>query len=150
MQIPSSTLRLALFEIFADAGATADSSLTFDDIENAWSLTGLRMSDLRDAIHEMIDSRDLHATRLHGNLGFALTPQGYWALKALGERRAWSKLPGASELLEARSRMPADGDPGLRRRVEDRGAQQSRPADRHTRRNLAAGGDEHRKPPKQA
>jgi hypothetical protein len=121
MLISSTTLRIALLRIFNNAGADADDGLAFYDIATAWTSTGLRNSDLRDAVNEMVECGDLRTGEREGALCFSLTaearrrlldPAGGLLLRATVEDEA--------ALLYVRQRVPAaPADPGLRRRAAD-------------------------------
>jgi hypothetical protein len=74
MLISEDILELALAWIFD--GNDPGSRLEYPDIANAWQRSGLRLADLRDAIREALDRRDLSAQHHHGTLAFELTPTG--------------------------------------------------------------------------
>jgi hypothetical protein len=74
MHIPSDTLRRALLRVFAGCGADAGQRLAFAEIERGWRGTGFRGSDLRDAVHEMLERGELRCAQEQEVLGFALAP----------------------------------------------------------------------------
>jgi hypothetical protein len=78
MHISSHTLRSALLRIFADAGARAREGLSFTEIARDWGRTGLRDSDLRAAIHELMEGGELLSLERDGALSFALAGGAGW------------------------------------------------------------------------
>lgn len=119
MHISSQTLRLALLRIFADAEARAGDCLPFPEIACSWAATGLRDSDLRVAVHEMLESGDLLSMERHGALGLALSAAAYqWLNRPDGELQAAS-LSEKAALVNAHYRPRPGVDHGLRRRSED-------------------------------
>jgi hypothetical protein len=82
MQISPRILRLSLLRLFADAGAGVSGALSFAELSARWPQTGLRDSDLRDAVRELVDSGDLVASGEGEGLSLAL---GAAALRSLRE-----------------------------------------------------------------
>ena len=74
MLVSESILEQALAQVFD--GKAAGARMTLADISAAWSAVGLRKSDLRDAIREMIESHCLAPLNIAGALAFALTEHG--------------------------------------------------------------------------
>lgn len=72
MYVSSHTLKFELLRIFAGAGLRARDGLGFAEIARQWARTGLRDSDLRAAIHELMESGELLSLRRDGVLSFAL------------------------------------------------------------------------------
>jgi GH24 family phage-related lysozyme (muramidase) len=72
MYVSSPTLRVELLRIFAGAGARARDGLGFTEIARLWARTGLRDSDLRAAIHELMEGGELLSQQRDGALSFAL------------------------------------------------------------------------------
>lgn len=72
MYVSSHTLRLELLRIFAGAGSRAREGLGFTEIARQWAYTGLRDSDLRAAIHELMEGGELLSRQHDGVLSFAL------------------------------------------------------------------------------
>ena len=109
MHVSSQTLRSALLRIFADAGNSAREGLNFPDIARRWAATGLRDSDLRAAVHELLESGELLSLQRDGILSFALNsaPECYGSELQLG-------------LVESTRQGHGGGaDPVLRYRMED-------------------------------
>lgn len=120
MLISSNTLRLALLRIFENAGARAGDNLLFRDIATAWTRTGLRNSDLRDAVNEMIESGGLCSGDCDGALGFSLTPKADRLLTEPDEDMRATRAEDETTLFQVQLRVRGDLDPGLRRRNADR------------------------------
>lgn len=108
-----------MLRLFAESGACAGDWMSFVEIGDRWTDTGLRAADLRDAVNELVDSGDLVASERDDQLGFSL---GGWALRSLyqpdGELQLAS-LDDETTLFNARYRPRRGSDPGLRRRRED-------------------------------
>jgi hypothetical protein len=64
----------ALAQVFN--GKPAGASMALEDIAIAWNNVGLRKSDLRDALKEMVECECLIVQNDLGNLSFALTERG--------------------------------------------------------------------------
>ncbi len=119
MHISSHTLRLALLRIFADSGARAGDCLAFPEIACAWAETGLRDSDLRVAVHELLESGDLLSMERHDALGLALTAAAHQGLYRPDGELQLAALEEKAALFNAQYRRRPGPDPGLRRRTED-------------------------------
>ncbi|MDE0856643.1 MAG: hypothetical protein OSA97_19690 [Nevskia sp.] len=119
MHISSQTLRLALLRIFADAGLRAGDWLAFPEVACAWSATGLRDSDLRVAVHEMLDSGDLISLERDSALGLALSTSQYQRLYRQDGELQLATAEERSNLASVRYRPHRGADAGLRRRSED-------------------------------
>jgi hypothetical protein len=120
MQIDSATLRLALTKVLVDGGAMMGRWLSYTEVAAAWQRTGLRGSDLRDAVHEMIESHDLVAADRDGCLSLTLDPS---LRRSFIEFDAELTLVAVQEdvtLREAAQRELPQLDAGLRRRNGDR------------------------------
>ncbi|MDE0854332.1 MAG: hypothetical protein OSA97_07910 [Nevskia sp.] len=72
MYTPSTTLRLALLRVFAEAGARSGDSLGFPAILRGWARTGMDDHELRVAVRELLESGELRGTQHDGVLAFAL------------------------------------------------------------------------------
>lgn len=72
MYIPSTTLKLALLRVFAEAGARSGDSLGFPAILRGWARTGMDDHELRVAVRELLESGELRSTQHDGVLAFAL------------------------------------------------------------------------------
>ena len=66
MLVSESILEQALAQVFD--GKAAGARMTLADISAAWSAVGLRKSDLRDAIREMIESHCLAPLNIAGHV----------------------------------------------------------------------------------
>ena len=120
MHISSHTLRFALLRVFADTGARSGDCLTFPEIACGWAATGLRDSDLRVAVNEMLESGDLVSLQRNGALGLALSATMYQRLYRQQNEDAYlATADERSSLFNARYRPQRRADPGLRRRSED-------------------------------
>ena len=75
MIIAEHVLEAALAQIFA--GRAAGERLSFAEIAAAWSNTGLRLSDLRDAIRAAVDQHDLRSHGESEGLIFELSRGGH-------------------------------------------------------------------------
>lgn len=119
MHVSSQTLRLALLRIFADAGARAGDWLAFPEVACAWSATGLRDSDLRVAVHEMLESGDLLSLERDNALGLTLSWAQYQRLYRHDGELQLATTEERTNLFNARYRPHRGTDAGLRRRSED-------------------------------
>ena len=72
--IAENFLEQGLAQVFD--GKSAGTRMTLDDITTAWSKVGLRQSDLRDALSEMVERHYLVIRNEMGRLSFSLTEQG--------------------------------------------------------------------------
>lgn len=119
MHISPKVLRLSLLRLFAEAAVGPDGCLSFAEISMRWPQTGLRGSDLRDAVRELVDSGDLRATGQDDGLRLSLSPE---ALRGLREPYGELHLASFEEeatLFMARHR-PRQGLPAepVRRRAD--------------------------------
>lgn len=118
MQIDSNALRLALLKIFMESGVPAGWH-AYGSIAAAWQHTGLRVSDLRDAVHEMMEGGELHSAERDGALSLALDAD---LLHCLAQPNAYLRLGTLQQevtLLDALFRGSRGADRGLRRRARD-------------------------------
>ena len=67
-------LEAALAEVFA--GQAPGHRMSFAEIAQAWTGTGLRLADLRDAIREAVEQRHLRSCEVSVGLTFELTSNG--------------------------------------------------------------------------
>jgi hypothetical protein len=74
MMIQGNVLEQALAQVFD--GKSAGEKLSLAEISTVWNTVGLRNSDMRDAIREMIESHCLETQSHHGGLEFVLTRCG--------------------------------------------------------------------------
>lgn len=74
MMISENGLEQALAQVFD--GKSAGEKLPLAEISTVWHTLGLRNSDMRDAIREMIESHCLETQSHHGGLEFVLTRLG--------------------------------------------------------------------------
>lgn len=74
MIIADNVLEAALAQVFA--GQAAGHRMSFAAIADAWGGTGLRLSDLRDAIREAVDQHHLSSRETADGLAFELTAGG--------------------------------------------------------------------------
>jgi hypothetical protein len=117
MQIESSTLRLAVLKIFMD-GRQSGGWHAYGDIAAAWHHTGLRGSDLRDAVHEMMEGGELRSAEREGVLSLALSPEVLQSMLLPNAYLRLGTLQDEVTLLGALFRV-GGVDAGLRRRVVD-------------------------------
>jgi hypothetical protein len=120
MQIDSGTLRLALTKVLVEGGALTGRWLRYSEVAAAWQRTGLRGADLRDAVHEMIESRDLAAADREGALSLALDPGLRRSLSQFDAELTLVAVQDDGALRKAALRGLPDLDAGLRRRYHDR------------------------------
>lgn len=119
MQIDPSTLRLALLKIFMNASLPVTAWRAYGEIARDWQSTGLRGSDLRDAVHQMMEGGELLSSDLNGVLSLALAAG---MEQALTRPKAYLNLGSQRDedaLLGVLTREGGSYDPGLRRRVDD-------------------------------
>ena len=119
MQIDSGTLRVALTKVLVEGGALTGRWLRYSEVATAWSRTGLRGADLRDAVHEMIESRDLTAADRDGGLSLALAPGVCRSLAQFDAELALAAVREDGFLNGAARRRQPGLDAGLRRRDSD-------------------------------
>jgi hypothetical protein len=119
MQIDSGTLRLALTKVLVENGALTGRWLRYSEVAAAWPRTGMRGSDLRDAVHEMIESHDLAAADNDGALNLALAPGLRRSLSQFDAELTLVAVQDDVSLREAALRRLPHLDPGLRRRYDD-------------------------------
>ena len=74
MMISENVLEQALAQVFD--GKAAGEKLPLAEISTVWNTLGLRNSDMRDAIREMIECHCLETQSHHGGLEFVLTRRG--------------------------------------------------------------------------
>jgi len=72
--ISEDVLEQALAQVFD--GKLAGESMSLEDITAVWNTLGLRKSDLREAIHQMIEQLCLETQNSMGNTAFMLTAHG--------------------------------------------------------------------------
>jgi len=120
MHISPQILRLALLRIFADTDAGAGGSLSFSQINSRWPQTGLRTSDLRDAVREMLDSGDLIGSEWNDTLNLALSPETRRGLSEPYGELYTASFDDEATLFMARNRQHVVSVPGKRQRVGDR------------------------------
>ncbi len=76
MIVTHSTLEKALLRIFREQSMAAYSSIPFRELQGFWSYTGLRQSDLRDAVRGMFEQNYVDFENANGGLSVVLTPEG--------------------------------------------------------------------------
>lgn len=76
MIVTHSTLEKALARIFREQHMEAYSSIPFRELQGFWSYTGLRQSDLRDAVRCMFEQNHVDFQNDSGGLSVILTPAG--------------------------------------------------------------------------
>lgn len=119
VHISSHILRLALLRVFAEAGVRQDDCLSFVEIGERWLTTGLRASDLRAAVQDLVESGDLISKEQDNMLVFALS---VWAHRGLYQPDGELQLATPEDeaiLFDARYRPRIGYVVGLRRRAED-------------------------------
>lgn len=121
MQVSPRIFRLALLRIFADAAGNG-AELSLEALSRAWKSTGLRESDLRYALHALIDSADLRCTEQDGSLYFSLARPAQRALHEQGGELRAASIEQESTLLHARYRERGRSPQAPERRASDRPA----------------------------
>jgi len=119
--ITSHILRLALLRIFADADIGAGDRLDFTQISARWPQTGLRNSDLRDAVRELLDSGDLVGSGHSETLSLALSPAARRGLAEPYGELHMASFDDEATLFMARHRHRDERAPQQRQRAEDQG-----------------------------
>jgi hypothetical protein len=74
MLVSENILEQALAQVFD--GIPAGASMTLAEVSAGWNKVGLRKSDLRDAIREMVEHRCLISYNYLDSLAFELTEHG--------------------------------------------------------------------------
>lgn len=77
MQITDSTLEKAVFRLLREHELAAHASIPFRELQGLWAYTGLRQSDLRDALRIMFDRNYVDFENNGGGLAVVVTPEGY-------------------------------------------------------------------------
>lgn len=121
MHISPFCRRLALHEVFREYGVEADGSLPYFDLQRSWAQTGLRRSDLDEAINDALGLGDLLETYSHEGRLAVLTTSGHGkvrqaptTLRDLEQRRLAEAV-----LQRARSRWHQHSQPHSRLREGD-------------------------------
>lgn len=73
MIVSSTALEAAFLKAWARTGAEPGVPVSFTTLAQEWRNTGLRMSDLRDAVREMIEKGHALARDRQGHLALELT-----------------------------------------------------------------------------
>ncbi|RZO85226.1 hypothetical protein [Oceanococcus atlanticus] len=76
MIVTHSTLEKALLRIFREQHMTRYSSLPFRELQGLWAYTGLRQSDLRDALRYMFEQNAIDFQNDGQGLSVVVTPHG--------------------------------------------------------------------------
>ena len=76
MLASSSRLEAALVDVVQRAGMGRGTPIRFALIAQEWNRVGLRASELRDAIRELVERRYATCTEQDGQLAIAPTPSG--------------------------------------------------------------------------
>ncbi len=108
-----------MLRLFAEAGVHAGDTLTFVEIGERWVQTGLRASDLRNALQNMVESGDIVSTERDHALRFGLSNWAFRSLHAPDGELQTATPEDETELFNARYRPRSGPDAGLRRRAED-------------------------------
>ena len=120
MFISYSVLRLAILHIFAEADGGVREPLSFHELGILWRQTGLRDSDLRDAVRGLLDAGEMVANKADDTLVLSLSPE---LLQDLDEPVAALALGTVDEemtLFRARHRDHVARGPDRRDRAGDR------------------------------
>ena len=121
MQISSTTLELAFSRILVEMKLKPGQPFDFASVRDQWQATGLRASDLRDVVHELMEKGLLRVANSERTLRFELTD--------LGARRLCSEygmdanpavLATETEKLQTMQERAAHPEPGRQpRRRQD-------------------------------
>ena len=119
MHISPKVLRLSLLRLFAEAAVGPEGCLSFAEVNMRWPHTGLRDSDLRDAVRELVDSGDLLASGEDDGLHLSLSPLALRGLREPYGELHLATFEDEATLFMARHR-PRPGQPGeaARRRAD--------------------------------
>lgn len=119
MQISSRILRLSLLSLFAEAVEHGGDSLSLAEISRRWATTGLRGSDLRDAVHELMESGDLSCRQCGEEMRLFLGTDARQGLHHERGELFLATLEQEAAMLHARYR-PRPGPPAVaQRRLDD-------------------------------
>ncbi len=77
MNVTDTTLEKAVFRILREHELEAYTSIQFRELQGLWAYTGLRQSDLRDALRHMFERNYLDFQNDGHGLAVVVTPQGY-------------------------------------------------------------------------
>lgn len=119
MHISPQILRLALLRIFAEAGVGAGEKLSFGEVSARWPQTGLRGSDLRDAVRELLDSGDLIGSGGDEALSLALSPETQRSVREPHGVLQMASFDEEATLFMARHRRKSGRLTEMRQRAED-------------------------------
>jgi hypothetical protein len=116
MEISPKTLRLALLRLYADTGLEVGQALSAGALTIAWKQTGLRSTDLDQAVQALLSRSELSGS-LHE--GYAITAAGQTCFAALDTDLRQGSLQDEAALIEARFRRAEHNPkPGKRRSDE--------------------------------
>ncbi|HZR34995.1 MAG TPA: hypothetical protein VFA75_06435 [Nevskia sp.] len=122
MHISPQILRLALLRLFADASLSPGDRMDFTRLSALWPQTGLRTSDLRDAVRELLDSGELVGSGEGETLTLSLSPAGRCALSEPYGEVQMASFDDEATLFMAQHRHKAPRPPEERQRAADRAA----------------------------
>jgi len=117
--ITSHILRLALLRLLAEAGMRTGDSLSFVELRERWLQTGLRGSDLRVVLKDMVDSGDLLRGERDGTLCFSLSEGAYRELNRPDGELQTATPEDQETLFEARYRAREGHEANERHRRAD-------------------------------
>jgi hypothetical protein len=120
MHISPQVLRLSLLRLFAESGVGCHGSLSFAEVSVRWEHTGLRAADLRDAVREMLDSRDLLASGEGETLQLALGPEALRGLREPHGELQVASFDDEATMFMARHRLRGASTVEKGRRMADR------------------------------
>jgi len=115
MLISSTALELAVHQILQRHHIAAGEQVTFDDLHQGWNHTGLRVSDLRDALRGLVDKGCLDCPPGGPDLMFRLTESGQAYFAHFASPTATVNDRHTLAAAEARLATPAAAGPYTRR-----------------------------------
>lgn len=123
MQVDDNTLKRAMFGVMQREPGAADTGLPYLQIRKLWTRTGLRESDLRDAVRVLAEQHCIRLEDVEGTIAVRLTESGRreYGRQTLRLDQLSEEVRQRVALLQARLRSRGGGEQ-RRRRVNDRPA----------------------------
>lgn len=124
MYVSDSTLERALLNIYGANGLRAGGRLSIAALQRAWSRTGLRNDDFRDAVRILLGRKFLEVNDRPDAMEVVLTAAGDARMRSDAFRNPVEDVDLADvhalDVLRARVAQPRHGWDGSRRREDDR------------------------------
>lgn len=120
MQIDNSTLARAMLGVLQRCDASANGSVPFPRLRGVWRGTGLRDSDLRDAVRVLAERNCIRLSDAEGSIAVGITESGRKiASQGLSLDNLRGEVRDRLRLLKARIRPRNEADGRRQRRASD-------------------------------